>query len=83
MGVFSGILLDKNRFFNYWLGSMFLPVRRWEHINERFMHATAAINGEEREVRFIGRKPMASPAEGSGSVAALEQSRIIHEAIHG
>ena len=55
----------------------------WEHVHERFMNATDAINGVEKRMNFIGRKPMASPAEGWGAAAAAQQTKIIEEAILG
>ena len=53
----------------------------WMFVHDRILTATREINGAEVRPTYVGRKTMASPAEGYGDVHTREQDRIAHEAI--
>jgi len=55
----------------------------WYFVQDRILTATRELNGEEIRPTYVGRKTMASPAEGWGDVHAQEQSRIVREAVVG
>jgi 2-oxoglutarate dehydrogenase E1 component len=49
----------------------------WPFVHDRIMTATRELNGDEVRARYIGRKTMASPAEGYQDVHAVEQAALI------
>jgi len=53
----------------------------WYFVQDRICTATRELVGSEVRPRYIGRKTMASPAEGYGDVHTREQERIASEAI--
>ena len=53
----------------------------WYFVQERIRTATKVINGEEARPVYIGRKTMASPAEGYGDVHTYEQNKILDKAM--
>lgn len=55
----------------------------WYFVQDRILTATRELNGNEIRPTYIGRKTMASPAEGWGDVHQMEQSRIVTEAVVG
>jgi len=55
----------------------------WYFVQDRILSSTRELNGKEIRPLYVGRKTMASPAEGWGSVHATEQNRIVKEALFG
>jgi 2-oxoglutarate dehydrogenase E1 component len=53
----------------------------WYFVQERINTATREINGEEKKPKYVGRKTMASPAEGYGDVHNYEQNKILEQAL--
>lgn len=53
----------------------------WYFVNERIETATREINGQELRAKFVGRKTMASPAEGYGDVHQYQQNKILQQAM--
>jgi 2-oxoglutarate dehydrogenase E1 component len=53
----------------------------WSFVQDRIMTASRVINGERRTPGYVGRKTMASPAEGYGSVHDREQKAIVDLAL--
>jgi 2-oxoglutarate dehydrogenase E1 component len=53
----------------------------WSFVQDRIMTASRVINNEKRSPGYVGRKTMASTAEGYGSVHAREQKSIIDLAL--
>jgi 2-oxoglutarate dehydrogenase E1 component len=53
----------------------------WYFVQERINTATRVINGEEKSASYVGRKTMASPAEGYGDVHTYEQNKILDKAM--
>ena len=58
-------------------GRFAASVPTFAHWLRKLGYHTALIG----RMHFIGRKPMASPAEGWGAAAAAQQAKIIEEAI--
>jgi 2-oxoglutarate dehydrogenase E1 component len=53
----------------------------WYFVQERIETATREINGDEKRVKYVGRKTMASPAEGYGDVHTYQQNKILDQAL--
>ena len=53
----------------------------WTFVQERIMTGTEAILGKEVRPQYVGRKTMASPAEGYAKEHEREQGRIVSEAM--
>uniref|UniRef100_A0A7S2S9S3 2-oxoglutarate dehydrogenase, mitochondrial n=1 Tax=Rhizochromulina marina TaxID=1034831 RepID=A0A7S2S9S3_9STRA len=53
----------------------------WYFVQDRILTATRELNGHEIRPSYVGRKTMASPAEGWGDVHTREQNRIITDAM--
>ena len=53
----------------------------WSFVQDRIMTASRVVNDEKRSPGYVGRKTMASTAEGYGSVHAREQKSIIDLAL--
>jgi len=53
----------------------------WYFVQERIQTATRVLNGAEVRPSYVGRKTMASPAEGYGDVHTAEQNKIISKAL--
>lgn len=53
----------------------------WYFVQDRIIRAALVLNGSEVQPKYIGRKTMASPAEGWGDVHNQVQAKIIHDAI--
>ena len=49
----------------------------WTYVQDRFMTATNILNNKEIRPAYVGRAPMASPAEGYGAVHNREQSNLV------
>jgi 2-oxoglutarate dehydrogenase E1 component len=49
----------------------------WTYVQDRFMTATNILNDKEIRPAYVGRAPMASPAEGYGAVHNREQSNLV------
>lgn len=53
----------------------------WLYVRDRILTATRKMNGEVRRPAYVGRRTMASPAEGYGNVHTREQNKIISTAL--
>jgi len=53
----------------------------WYFVNERIETATREMNGNEKSATYVGRRTMASTAEGYGDVHNYQQNKILDEAI--
>jgi len=53
----------------------------WYFVMERIETATRVLNGEEKRAKYVGRKTMASPAEGYGDVHHYQQNKILEKAL--
>jgi len=53
----------------------------WSFVQDRLMTASRVINGERRTPGYVGRKTMASTAEGYGAVHLKEQKHIVDLAL--
>ena len=53
----------------------------WTHVQERLMAGTEALLGKEIRPQYVGRKTMASPAEGYAKTHERDQARILAEAM--
>lgn len=49
----------------------------WQYVQDRIMTASRELNGSEVRPAYIGRKTMASPAEGWNKVHLNEQANLI------
>lgn len=49
----------------------------WYFVQDRIMTATRELSGTEIRPAYVGRKTMASPAEGYGAVHTFEQKKIV------
>jgi 2-oxoglutarate dehydrogenase E1 component len=54
----------------------------WYYVQERIVTATRDLNGAPKQATYIGRKTMASPADGYADVHLREQNRIVEAAIN-
>jgi len=53
----------------------------WSYVQDRMMTATRELNQNEIRPEYVGRKHMASTAEGYGDVHTANQKRIVEEAL--
>lgn len=53
----------------------------WSYVQDRIMTATRVLNKQEQRPAYIGRKTMASPAEGYGSMHTKEQNELLQLAL--
>ena len=53
----------------------------WYFVNERIETATREINGDEKKAKYVGRRTMASTAEGYGDVHNYQQNKILEAAL--
>lgn len=49
----------------------------WQYVQDRIMTASRELNGKEVRPAYIGRKTMASPAEGWNKVHLKEQANLV------
>ncbi len=49
----------------------------WQYVQDRIMTASRVLNGNEVRPAYVGRKTMASPAEGWNKVHLNEQSNLV------
>lgn len=54
----------------------------WYFVQERIQTATRVLNNNEQRPKYVGRKTMASPAEGYGDVHAYQQNKILEKALN-
>jgi 2-oxoglutarate dehydrogenase E1 component len=53
----------------------------WAHVQDRIHTAMRDLNGEDKPVEYVGRRTMASPAEGYGNVFTFQQAKVIDRAL--
>ena len=53
----------------------------WSYVQDRIMTASRVINGKEVRPAYIGRKTMASPAEGGKKIHLKEQVNLVTKAL--
>ena len=53
----------------------------WYFVNDRIQTATRVLNGREQRPTYVGRRTMASPADGYADVHNKEQARIVAAAM--
>ena len=54
----------------------------WYFVQDRIVTATRELNGDQKHATYIGRRTMASPADGYADVHQREQTRIVETAIN-
>jgi len=52
----------------------------WQHVGPRIFHASKKINGVETRPRYVGRRSMASTAEGTSALHNIGQKQLLADA---